>query len=86
MIFKNKTDEEINAEFPKDLNNLDKTKKLAEKLNKNICPGCGTKDEIHEGPHGGMAVNIVCKACGRWFWIAPHFGAYFLRQEPKEDS
>ena len=42
------------------------------------CPECGAKNSMLEGPHGGLAVNIMCSECKTVFWTAPHrgFGAY----------
>lgn len=42
------------------------------------CPQCGAKNSMLEGPHGGLAVNIMCSECKTVFWVAPAraFGAY----------
>lgn len=40
----------------------------------NMCPDCGLLGFL-EGPHGGMSVNIRCKACGSEFNVCPPFFA-----------
>jgi len=41
--------------------------KLVGALKFNNCPDCGTKDKFHEGPRGGMSINILCDECGSEF-------------------
>lgn len=40
-------------------------------VRKNKCPDCKVKDQIMEGPHGGMSVNVRCANCGSKFNITP---------------
>lgn len=43
-----------------------------------MCPECGTHNSMLEGPHGGLAVNVMCSECKVVFWTGPFagFGAY----------
>lgn len=38
------------------------------------CPNCKAKNSMLEGPHGGLALNIKCKACGQKYWTGPYRG------------
>ena len=50
------------------------------------CPQCGAKKSMLEGPHGGMAVNIMCSECKTVFWTTPieGFGAYPIARHEKK--
>ena len=37
----------------------------------NRCPDCAARETFVQGPHGGMSVNIACKACGAEFTFCP---------------
>jgi len=41
-----------------------------------VCPICGNREGLLEGPQGGLAMNLKCPSpdCGRVFWYAPGFG------------
>lgn len=46
------------------------------------CPACGS-ERFFEGPHGGLAVNIICEN-GHKFWVAGPFTPEYLGQERVE--
>ena len=52
------------------------------------CPECGAEDSMLEGPHGGLAINIMCSQCKMVFWTVPFagFGAYPIRSEAPETN
>ena len=44
------------------------TKKEALSIDEGMCPDCH-KEDLYEGPHGGMMMNIRCSFCGSKFNI-----------------
>jgi uncharacterized protein (DUF983 family) len=38
---------------------------LAEAVHRRLCPDCGGR--LHDGPRGGLAVNVECFTCGHKF-------------------
>lgn len=52
--------------------------------NQKVCPDCGVWD-FHEGPSGGMSVNIYCANCESWFNEQGPFGLDRLFKEKNFD-
>ena len=47
------------------------SRSVASLLVEGRCPDCAEPSAFVEGPHGGLSINIACRACGAEFTFCP---------------